>query len=136
MAKLPNDVKELFEKVGTVALATSDKNGQPNACVVGMKSLIDDETVYLSDQFFKKTLANLQENPQVAIVFWEGHDAFQIHGTAEYVNSGAAFEEQKAKVDAQFAQMGMPVKAKGGIFVHVDSVYITASGPKAGEQIV
>lgn len=135
MAVMSTEVKELFEKVGTVVFATADADGQPNASIVGMKSVIDDETVYLSDQFFNKTLANVQANSKVSVVFWEGHDAYQIHGTARYVNEGAEFEEQKAKVDAAFAQMGMPVKAKGGAFVHVDSVYTSAAGPTAGDQI-
>lgn len=100
-----------------------------------MKFVIDDETLYLSDQFFNKTLDNVKRNPRVSVVFWEGHDAFQIHGTATYVNEGERFEELKAKVDAIFAEKGAPIKAKGGVFVHVDAVYSSASGPHAGEQI-
>lgn len=135
MTALPVSAKELFEKVGTVVFSTAGADGQPNACIVGMKAVIDDETLYLSDQFFNKTLVNVKANAKVSVVFWEGHDAYQVHGTARYVNEGAEFEEQKAKVDAQFAQMGMPIKAKGGVFVAVDAVYDSAAGPHAGERI-
>lgn len=135
MATLSAEVKELFDKVGAVVFATSTVEGQPNACIVGMKKVIDDETVYLSDQFFNKTLANVKANEKVAIVFWEGHDAYQIHGTARYVNEGEEFEEQAAWVNALFAQMGMPVKSKGGCFVRVDEVYTSAAGPDAGKRI-
>lgn len=134
MAVMPQEVKDLFEKVPAVVFATASADAQPNASIVGMKWIIDDETLYLSDQFFKKTLANAQANEKVAVVFWEGHDAYQIHGTAR-IAEGAELEEQKAKADAKFAQIGMPIKAKGGIFVHVDAVYISAAGASAGNQI-
>ncbi len=135
MAVMPAEVQDLFKKVSDVVFTTASADGQPNSCIVGMKAVIDDETVYLSDQFFKKTLANVQANPKVAIVFWEGINAFELHGTARYVNEGPEFEAQKAWVDAAFEQMGKPIKAKGGCFVHVDAVFTSAPGPMAGDKI-
>lgn len=135
MTAMPGEVKELFQKVDAVVFATADGAAQPNACIVGMKSVIDDETIYLSDQFFNKTLENLEQNQKVSVIFWEGHDAYQIHGTARYVNEGPEFEERATEVNALFAKMGMPIKAKGGAFVHVDAVYTSAAGPEAGTQI-
>ena len=92
MATMPAEVQELFAKVPSVVFATASADGQPNASIVGMKRVVDDETVYLSDQFFSKTLANVQANAKVSVVFLEGHDAYQIHGTARYVNEGPGFE--------------------------------------------
>ena len=135
MATMSAEVQELFKNVKDVVFTTAREDGQPNSCIVGMKAVIDDETVYLSDQFFKKTLANLQANPKVAIVFWEGSVAYQIYGTVRYVNEGAEFEAQKAWVDAAFESMGLPIKAKGGCFVHVDEVFTSAPGPQAGDKI-
>ena len=135
MAKMPPEVQELFARVPNVAFATANADAQPNTCIVGMKKVLDDETVYLSDQFFKKTLANVQDNPKVSVCFWEGHDAYQLHGTATYVNEGERFEEQAAWVNEAFASMGMPITAKGGVFVHVDAVYTSAAGAHAGDQL-
>ena len=135
MAKLPQEARELFESVSSVVFSTANADAQPNSCIVGMKAVIDDETVYLSDQFFKKTLANVQANPKVAIVFWEGSEAYEIHGTARYVNEGEEFEAQKAWVDAAFEKMGLPIKSKGGCFVTVDAVFSSSPGPTAGDQI-
>ncbi len=135
MATMPAEVQELFAKVPSVVFATASADGQPNASIVGMKRVVDDETVYLSDQFFSKTLANVQANAKVSVVFWEGHDAYQIHGTARYVNEGPEFEEQRTWANDRFAQIGMPIKAKGGVFVHVDAVYTSAAGADAGKQI-
>ncbi|MBE6464648.1 MAG: flavin-nucleotide-binding protein [Eggerthellaceae bacterium] len=135
MAIMPPEIQELFNSVPNVAFSTATTDGQPNTCIVGMKKIIDDETVYMSDQFFKKTLGNLQANPKVAITFWEGNKAYQLHGTATYVNEGELFEAQAAWVNAAFENMGLPIKAKGGAFVHVDAVFESAPGGAAGNQL-
>jgi len=135
MAIMSAEVQNLFKEVSDVVFTTVSADGQPNSCVVGMKAVIDDETVYLSDQFFKKTLANVQANSKVAILFWKGVEAYELHGTARYVNGGAEFEEQKAWVDAAFEQMGKPIKAKGGCFVSVEAVFCSSPGPNAGAKL-
>ena len=135
MAKLSSEVQALFNEVDCVVFGTADKEGQPDISIVAMKKIIDDETVYLSDQFFNKTLANVLLNPKVAITFWDANGAYEIHGTARYVNEGEEFEEQAAWVNAIFEEKGSPVKAKGGCFVHVDSVFTESPGPTAGDEI-
>ena len=135
MAVMPAEVQDLFKKVSDVVFTTASADGQPNSCIVGMKKIINDETVYLSDQFFNKTLANVRENAKVAVVWWGEGGAYELHGTARYVNEGPEFEAQKAWVDAAFEQMGKPIKAKGGCFVHVDAVFTSAPGPMAGDKI-
>ena len=135
MAVMSTEVQKLFKEVKDVVFSTASLDAQPNTCIVGMKTIIDDDTIYLSDQLFNKTLANVQANPKVAVVFWQGSEAYEIHGTARYVNEGEEFEAQKAWVDAAFEQMGKPIKAKGGCFVHVDAVFTSAPGPMAGDKI-
>ncbi len=135
MAIMTQEVKDLFETAQNMVLCTVSADGTPNGAAIGMKNVIDDETVYISDQFFNKTLVNLKDNQKVAVAFWTGHDAYQIHGTARYVNDGEEFAAQKEIVDGKFAAMGMPIRAKGGCFIHVDAVYQMAAGPNAGEQL-
>ena len=135
MAKIPKEAQELFEKVDVVVFATARTNAQPNCCIVGMKKVINDETVYLSDQFFKKTLANIRENPKVSVIWWGAEGAYELYGTARYVDEGPEFTEQAAWVNAAFEQMGRPITAKGGVYIDVESVYSSSPGPSAGEQI-
>ena len=135
MTAIPENVQALFKEVDNVVFATAREDGQPNCCIVAMKAVIDDETVYLSDQCFKKTLANVQANPKVSIIFWKGIEAYELYGTARYVNEGEEFETQKAWVDAAFESKGMPMRAKGGCFVHVEGVYSSTPGPNAGDEI-
>ncbi|MBQ3302881.1 MAG: pyridoxamine 5'-phosphate oxidase family protein, partial [Eggerthellaceae bacterium] len=96
MTVMPAEVQEMFKEVSDVVFATAREDGQPNACIVGMKTIIDDETIYLSDQFFKKTYANIQANPKVSVVFWQGSNAYELYGTARYVCEGEEFEAQAA----------------------------------------
>ena len=135
MTAMTAEVQELFKEIDNVVFTTAREDGQPNGCIVAMKAVIDDETVYLSDQFFKKTLSNVQANPKVSVLFWRGHEAYELYGTARYVSEGEEFLEQKTWVDAAFEKMGMPMRAKGGCFVHVDEVFSSAPGPTAGERI-
>ena len=110
MAVMSQEVKDLFEKVPYARLRDGER-GCPAECIVGMKFVIDDETLYLSDQSSTRRLT-MKRNPRVSVVFWEGHDAFQIHGTATYVNEGERFEELKAKVDAIFAEKERPSRRR------------------------
>ena len=135
MAKIPQEAQELFTKVPAVVFATARTDAQPNGCIVGMKKVIDDETVYLSDQFFKKTLANIQENPKVSVIWWGDEGAYELYGTARYVNEGPEYEEQAAWVNAAFEKMGMPIKSKGGVYVDVEAVFSSSPGPSAGVQL-
>ena len=105
MAVMPKEVQDAFNQMKNVVLATATPDGAPNVDPMGMKKVIDAETVYISDQFFNKTLANLKENQKVAITFWGDEGAYQIHGTATYINEGEQFEELKAWVDGCFAAM-------------------------------
>ena len=94
---MPQEVQELFNEVPAVAFATANpESDQPNISVVGMKKIIDDETVYLSDQFFKKTLEYGLANNKVAVTFWGDKGAYQLYGTAIYINEGAQYDELAA----------------------------------------
>ena len=135
MAVMSAEVQALFKEVKDVVFTTARADGQPNSCIVAMKAVVDDETVYLSDQFFRKTLENVQANPKVAIVFWKGTEAYELYGTARYVNEGEEFTSQKEWVDAAFEKMGLPIKAKGGCYVHIDEVFSSAPGPQAGVKL-
>lgn len=135
MAKIPQEVQALFNEVPAVVFCTATANAQPNGSIVGMKRIVDDETIFLSDQFFKKTLANAQANEKVSVVFWQGHDAYQLYGTVRYANEGEEFLAEKKWVDEAFANMGAPMRAKGGCFIHVEKVFCSTPGPLAGELI-
>ena len=135
MAKMNARIKELFEKVPTAVLATADAEGRPNAVPVGAKKVLDDETVLISDQFFNKTRANLDANPRVAVTFWEGHEGYQLKGSAMVESEGARFEETARWIEELGHKAGFPLKSKGAVIIRIEAVYAVAPGPGAGRQL-
>lgn len=135
MAQMTKRMRELFEKVPTAILATATHDGVPNAVPVGAKKVLDDETILISDQFFNKTLENLIANPRVAITFWEGHEGYQIKGTAAVETTGQRFEETAQWIDEKSARAGFPLKCKGAVIVHIDAIYGVSPGPGAGKKL-
>ena len=67
MVKLNEEMKTAFSKVKTFPVATASKEGVPNVVPIGFCLLVDDETIWIADNFMVKSLANLEENPNVAI---------------------------------------------------------------------
>ncbi|MDY6822503.1 MAG: pyridoxamine 5'-phosphate oxidase family protein [Thermodesulfobacteriota bacterium] len=135
MAEMTERMKELFNKVPTAILATATPDGNPNAVPVGAKKIIDDETILISDQFFNKTLANMQANPNVAVSFWEGHEGYQFKGNVTIETSGQRFEETAKWIDSIAEQAGKPLKSKGAVILAIDEIYGLAPGPGAGKKL-
>lgn len=136
MAKMTQDMKELFDKTPIVVLSTASKNGVPNAVPVGAKKILDDETVLISDQYLNKTLANMKENPKMALTFWQGMEGYQLKGTVTIDTSGQRFEETVKWIDELSTMIGHPLKSKGAVTFQIEEIYSVASGPGAGNQLV
>ncbi|MFC1859007.1 pyridoxamine 5'-phosphate oxidase family protein [Thermodesulfobacteriota bacterium] len=135
MARMTDRMKELFEKVPAVILATATGDGAPNAVPVGAKKIVDDETILLSDQFFNKTLANLKANPKVAVTFWKGFEGYQLKGSIVIETSGQRFEETAKWIEDLGNKAGFPLKSKGAVILKIDEIYGVAPGPGAGKQL-
>lgn len=135
MAQMTDRMKELFNTTRTVVLSTASMDGVPNAVPVGAKKIIDDETILISDQFLKKTLANMKANPSVAVTYWEGHEGYQLKGTVTIETAGARFEETARWIDEMSHKTGMPLKSKGAIILKIEEIYGVAPGPGAGKQL-
>jgi uncharacterized protein len=134
MVKLSEEMKNAFSKVKIFPVATASKEGTPNVVPIGFCHLEDDETIWIADNFMAKSLANLEENPNVAIYVWgpETGGCFQIKGETEIISSGEKFEKMKATVHA--AKSGLP--AKNLIEVKISEVFQCAPGPDAGKKLL
>ena len=135
MAHLTKRMKELFDKVPSAVLATVSEKGVPNAVPVGAKKILDDETIIISDQFFSKTLANLKNNGQVTVMFWEGFEGYQLKGRVIIETSGPRFEEVVRWVEDLSAKIGFPLKSKGAVILKIDEIYGVSPGPGAGQRL-
>lgn len=137
MAEMTAQIKAVFDKQNIVVLATASKNGVPNAVPVGAKKIIDSETILISDQYLGKTLKNMNENPNVAVTFWDQatFEGYQIKGTVTIETSGKRFEETARWIEEMGKAINKPLKSKGAVIIKITEIYCVTSGPDAGKKI-
>ena len=94
MAKLTPEILEQMKKQKIYSVATASKDGVPNVVPVGMLIPKEDGTVWIIDNYFGKTIANMKENPRAAFYVWnpECKESWQIKGSLKIEDSGADYE--------------------------------------------
>ena len=127
MAKLNNEIKAIF-KEQLAFIATADKQGNPNVGPKGSMEVVDDATLAYAEGTAEKTLRNLRENPNVALVAVdrERHNGFQIKGTAKLLDSGGLFEQ----IARRSEERGRP-RPKYVVEIAVDEIYSVKPGMTA-----
>lgn len=134
MVALNAEMKETFSKVKIFPVATASKAGVPNVAPIAFVKLVTDDTIWIADNYMNKSHANLLENPQVAIYFWDpdSKKCFQIKGRAELKTSGPEFEKMVAMVHEKMPQ----APAKTLIVLKISEVFQCAPGPDAGKKLL
>ncbi len=132
--KIPQDIQKIMNEDKAFAFATANKEGIPNINMIGIKKIEDDETVLLADNYFDKTLANLKEKSEAALLTSKAEEKlwYQLKGTCQYVNEGSKYEEFKNWVKSKKETL----PAKGLVIFKVKQIFNTAAGPDAGKPIV
>ncbi|NMX21467.1 pyridoxamine 5'-phosphate oxidase [ANME-1 cluster archaeon GoMg4] len=131
--KLPEEVKRLFEAQSIVAFGTADKEGKPNVVPIVWKTILNDETVLLLDNYMKMSKQNVMENANVCISFWDPktNEAYKIKGIGTYHADGTIYDAGK-----KFMQSKKPKSAPRGVVeVKVTEAYTIRPGSKAGEKL-
>jgi predicted pyridoxine 5'-phosphate oxidase superfamily flavin-nucleotide-binding protein len=133
MVKLTPEIKDVLAKTKPYAFATASKNGIPNVVPVGMLILKDDETFWMIDNYFDKTLSNVKENPWAAFYVWdkESPEGYQIKCSVKLVNSGSDYEEAVAFAHAKKETY----PAKNLLIMKVEEIYYVTPGDHAGKKI-
>ncbi len=133
MVKVTEDIKESLKAVQLAFLATAAKDGTPNVVPIGAVKSLDDETLLISDQFFGKTLKNMEENPRIALSWWNKKTGgFQIKGDVTIHTDDEVFEQ-----DVEWMHSIMDtINPKSAIVCKITSVYIVEAGPDAGKKIL
>ena len=134
MVALNAEIKETFGKVKLFPVATSSKAGIPNVAPIGFVVLVHDDTIWLADNFMKKTLANVKENPHVALYMYDpdSRKCFQVKGTVEVKTNGPDYEKMKTMVHEK--KPGLP--AKSLLVMKVTEAFSCAPGPEAGNKVL
>jgi predicted pyridoxine 5'-phosphate oxidase superfamily flavin-nucleotide-binding protein len=134
MVKLTAEMKEAFSKMKIFPVATASKDGTPNVIPLGIVELVDEETIWITDNFMNKTLSNLRVNPKIAIYIWgpEIKGCFQIKGVTSIKNSGKEYDEMKAKINVK----NPALPARSLVIVKITEVFECKPGPTAGARIL
>jgi hypothetical protein len=134
MVALTTEMIEIFKATKIFPLATSSKDGDPNVVPVGSVFLVDDETVWIGNQFMKQTLSNLQENPKACLYAWgpETKGCLKLKGNVKVHTSGADYEKMKDMVKARRADL----VCKALLEFKITEVYNCKSGPGAGSKLL
>jgi predicted pyridoxine 5'-phosphate oxidase superfamily flavin-nucleotide-binding protein len=134
MVMLTAEMKEAFGKVKLFPVATASKGGVPNVAPIAYVMLMSDDTIWLGDNFMHKTLANVKENPNIAIYVYDpdSKKCFQVKGKVEVKTSGPDYEKMKGMVKAKKPEL----PAKSLLVMKVTEVYQCAPGPTAGNKLL
>lgn len=134
MVALTAEMKDLFSKVKLFPVATASKKGIPNVVPIAFVSLVKDDTIWLADNFMQKTLANVKENPHIAVYLYDSDakKCFQVKGTVEVKTSGADYDKMKKMV--QEKKPGLP--AKSLLIMKITDVFECMPGPTAGKKLL
>lgn len=93
--KMPEEVKAAIAEGNPKLVATADRAGKPNVSAKGSLRVLDDEHLLFADIRSPRTVANLKENPQVAVFCMNPstRKGCRIWGRAEVISSGELFDQ-------------------------------------------
>jgi predicted pyridoxine 5'-phosphate oxidase superfamily flavin-nucleotide-binding protein len=135
MTRLTQDMKDVMEKTRGYAVATCTKDGLPNVVPIHFVKILSDDEVMLADIFMKKTFANIEENPSVAISVWDWdvkpRKGYQFKGTPRIETSGRIYDMAVEMVKAEKPDL----TPKSAIVVKITDIFVTSPGPNAGKNV-
>ena len=108
MTKLTNESKKAIGEIRPALLATASRTGKPNVSAKGSLRVLDDDHVVFADIASPRTVGNIRENPQVAVICLDAaaRKGCRIWGKGSILNSGELFDQ----LTAEYAEKNMEVK--------------------------
>lgn len=118
MAKLTEEARKTIAQIRPSLVATASRTGKPNVSAKGSLRVLDDEHLIFADIASPRTVANIKENPQVAVICLDPttRKGCRIWGRGEILDSGELFD----KLVAEYARRSMQVR--NAVKVAVDEV--------------
>jgi predicted pyridoxine 5'-phosphate oxidase superfamily flavin-nucleotide-binding protein len=112
MARLTEEAKKEIGAIRPALVATASKTGKPNVSAKGSLRVLDDEHVLFADVASPRTIANIKENPQVAVICLDAsaRKGCRVWGKAEILNSGELFDKAAAELASRNMKVNNVVK--------------------------
>jgi pyridoxine/pyridoxamine 5'-phosphate oxidase len=108
MMKLTENAKTAIAEIRPSLVATASQSGKPNVSAKGSLRILDDQHVLFANVASPRTIANIKENPQVAIICLDAsaRRGCRIWGQGEIINAGELFNQ----ISKEYAARDMKVK--------------------------
>lgn len=134
MAKLTQDMKDIWVKAQDYILATVDRDGKPNSAPVGLVKIVSQDQIMLVDNLMVKTRENIEQNPNVAITYWSDKDqyGYQLKGKARMETAGKFFGNSVKWIK----EKGFPANPKAIIVVRVEEGYYVGKGKDSSKNLL
>lgn len=103
MTKMSEEVKKAVATCKPGLIATASRTGKPNVSAKGSLRVLDDEHLVFANIMSPGTLANLEENPQIAIICLDPatRSGCRISGKSEIFDSGPLFDQFQKEYEAR-----------------------------------
>ena len=133
VAKLTDEMKAVFAKNKIFPVATASKGGVPNVAPIAFVQIVSDDTIWLGDNYMMKTLANVKENPWMAIEFWDPDTkrCFQVKGKVVVKTSGDDYEKVKKMIKSKNEKF----PAKSLLVLSITEIFECTPGASAGKKV-
>ncbi len=134
MVALTESMQTALASVELFPFATVDRQGVPNVVPVKFVRVHTPTELWITDNFFNKTLNNLQHQPQAALYVWAADVplCLQIKGQTQVLTSGADFSAMQAYVHT----LRPDLPAKSLVVLQITSIFDCMPGPGAGLQVL
>ncbi len=132
MVILTPEMEESLRAAKTAFLATSSKDGVTNVVPIAAFTCLDDGTLLISDQYFNKTLKNMEGNPWIALSWWGERGGFQVKGTVTLHADDDVFAQNIAWMKERFPSF-VP---KSAVLVTITDVFAVVPGPEPGQKLL
>ncbi|MCK9150678.1 pyridoxamine 5'-phosphate oxidase family protein [Methanobacterium alcaliphilum] len=125
------EMMDAIEK-NLVFLSTANEEGVPNVVPIGFARPLDEKTILIADNYMKKTIKNLHENPKLSLIISDAKSfPYQFKGSVKIFKSGEYFDQV-----VEWAQNVMTeLEPKSAILFTVEEIYSVQPGPEAGKKI-
>jgi len=130
---LTSAMQDAIRRAELFPLATASASGIPNVVPVKFVWVAAPDTLWIADNYFDKTLANLRANPQAALYVWSADPKLcvQIKGDIAIHTEGEDYETMKARARAEKPD----APARSLVVLHIREIYQCLPGDGPGRRL-